>query len=72
MFQMKMRDGLIIAVLASSVNQATADNSALINAFGGDPGSPLPYAYDNGVAVAMGETYTLRVPVINADIRKIF
>lgn len=72
MSRLTLRDGLILVFLASGAHQAAADNTALINAFGGDPGSPLPYAYDNGVPVAMGETYTLRIPVINTDIKNIF
>lgn len=51
---------------------AAAENAALTLAFGGDPGSPLAHAYSYGLPETVEPTYTLRIPVVNPDIRGVF
>lgn len=54
------------------VNASAAGNAALMLAFGGDPGSPLAHAYSYGLPETAEPTYTLRIPVLNPDIRGVF
>lgn len=49
-----------------------AENPALIQMFGGAPGSPLPHAYSYGVPEDTSATYTLRIAVIDKEIQEIF
>lgn len=63
---------LILVLLASGADQVWAENTLLIRAFGGDPGSPLAHAYDYGIPRDEGPTYTVRIPVFDADIAKVF
>jgi hypothetical protein len=53
-------------------NAIAAENAELILTFGGDPGSPLPHAYSYGLPETAEPTYTLRIPVVNPDIRSVF
>ena len=63
---------LLFVLLASTAQRALAENSHLILAFGGDPGSPLPHAYSYGVPEVEGPTYRLRIAVIDRDVKLVF
>jgi hypothetical protein len=63
---------LILVLLACNVNQATAENARLTLMFGGTPGSPLTYAYNDGAPTQEDPNYTLRIEVIDLEIKKVF
>ena len=60
---------LLLCFFASA---SSAENATLTLAFGGDPGSPLAHAYSYGLPETTEPTYTLRVPVVNPEIRTVF
>jgi len=49
-----------------------AGNPVLDLTFGGDPGSPLQHAYNYGLPESGEPTYTLRIPMIDKDIKTVF
>lgn len=61
---------LLVACLCAGAN--AAENAALTLGFGGDPGSPLAHAYSYGLPETADPTYTLRIPVVNPEIRSVF
>jgi len=71
MFALKL-PVMLFVFLISATNHAAAENGALIGAFGGDPGSVVPYGYRSGKPPAEDPTYTLRVASIQPQIRDIF
>jgi hypothetical protein len=71
MFALKLRV-LLSVFLISTTNHAAAENSALIGAFGGDPGSVVPHGYRSGKPPAEDPTYTLRVASIQPQIKDVF
>jgi len=52
--------------------QVQAENSALILAFGGEPGGPLPHAYNYGAPDTDAPTYTLRVRTVDTQVESVF
>jgi hypothetical protein len=72
MSRSKLRGVLLFVLMSGSAQGVLAENSHLILAFGGDPGSPLPHAYNDGVPDVEGSTYGLRIAVIDPDIKHIF
>ena len=68
----KLRELLLLVLLIPTANQAAAENGALITAFGGDPGSPLPHAYSYGQPEGEDSIYTLRIAMMARDIKGIF
>lgn len=67
-----LRKLLLIASFLTGTVPVAAENAILILRFGGDPGSPLPYGYDYGKAEGVGETYVLRIPTVDEEIKKVF
>ena len=61
---------LFFVCLCASAN--AAENAALTLIFGGDPGSPLAHAYSYGLPETADPNYTVRIPVINPEIRTVF
>ena len=49
-----------------------AENSSLILNFGGSPGEPIPHSYDYGLPEDAGDYYTMRIPVVYADLAAVF
>jgi len=49
-----------------------AENTVITLAFGGDPGSALAHAYSYGLPETDDPRYTLRVPVVDLDIKTVF
>ena len=68
----KLREILLFTLMTSVATQVAAENSGLIYAFGGDPGSPLTHAYSNGLPQDAGPTYTLRIAVMSPSIKDVF
>lgn len=60
----------ILCVCLSPHSQA--ENSALIQMFGADPGSPLPHAYSYGLPEGSATTYALRIATIDKEIKDVF
>jgi len=57
-----------LLVLASLATGVSAENSAFVLPFGGEPGAPLPHAYDYGkVPVAEGN-FVMRIPAVDTDV----
>ncbi|MGE0338027.1 MAG: hypothetical protein AB7Q76_22235 [Gammaproteobacteria bacterium] len=53
------------ALLCAWAGPAPAENALFVIPFGGEPGAPLPHAYDYGAAPASDGQYTLRVPSVD-------
>jgi hypothetical protein len=68
----KLHGVFLLLLLTSTANQAAAENGALIGAFGGDPGSPVPHAYSSGKPPAEDPTYTLRIAVLHPKLQVVF
>lgn len=49
-----------------------AENAQVMLTFGGDPGSPLAYAYTSALPEDDVSTYTLRIPVTNRHVATVF
>jgi hypothetical protein len=63
---------MLCSLLQCASQTPAAENAALIQMFGGDPGSALPHAYSYGVPADTSTLYTLRIAVIDKEIRNIF
>jgi hypothetical protein len=62
----------LVSVFFVGLTCAHAENTVLILAFGGDPGSPVPHAYNYGVPATDATTYALRIPTVDNDMAAIF
>jgi len=51
---------------------AQAENTALMLAFGGEPGAPLQHAYSYGAPATEAPTYTLRIRAVDPQVESIF
>lgn len=47
---------------------AVAQDASLVLAFGGEPGAPLPHAYNYGAPPAGSDVYSMRVPVFDPKV----
>lgn len=72
MFPKRLVSAVLGVLLTWPMSAAAVENTKLIIAFGGDPGSPLPHAYNERVPENAGDTYTLRIPVVTAEIARVF
>ena len=65
-----MLAALILTMFAGAT--LAAEKSTLILNFGGSPGEPIPHSYDYGLPEDAGDFYTMRIPVIYADLAAVF
>ena len=67
------RCAVVLCLLALSAlgNRASAENAALINAFGGEPGGPLPHAYSYGLPDDEAPYYRLRIAAVERTVKTI-
>lgn len=63
--------GIAVALALLLAKGALAENTILILAFGGEPGAPLPHAYNYGKAEVDTETYKMRIPVVDRDVQTV-
>lgn len=57
--------------LGLSCLPASAENSAFILPFGGEPGAPLAHAYDYGAPPSPKGVYTMRIPVVDPEVASV-
>jgi hypothetical protein len=63
---------LMLAATLLAAAQSQAQDAAMVLAFGGEPGAPLPHSYNYGAPQTDAATYTMRVPIFDRDVAPVF